>query len=148
VPAPVGPAPVLTVEITLDSVPQGARVARDPDGKPLGETPVLLELPRGDLPVVLELTRPGFAPLTFRVIPNQDKDAVAPLERAAPPLAVVTPPMPAKRSSRQLSVSARAVAPLPAPPSHAPHAATMGPMPATTAAVRPADPLATPAARR
>jgi hypothetical protein len=156
--APAGPpvtaAPSRTVHVSLDSIPQGARVTLTASAsgggaeRVFGETPVLLELPRGELPVALELTKPGFAPLTFRVIPNQDRDAVAPMERAAPPLAVITPPVPAKRSSRHVPASARAVAPPPAPPPHAPHAATLVPLPGAPAAARPPDPRAMPPARR
>jgi serine/threonine-protein kinase len=76
--------------VALDSVPQGAAVTSAPaqgsDGKRFGETPVLLELPRGSQAVELLLTKAGFAPVTFRIIPNQDKDVVAPLERLSAPV--------------------------------------------------------------
>jgi len=84
------PPPSWTVKVALDSIPQGAMVASVPEqgseGKRFGETPVLLELPRGSKPVELLLTKAGFAPVTFRVIPYQDKDVVAPLERLTAPV--------------------------------------------------------------
>jgi hypothetical protein len=50
---------------------------------------VLVELPRGQAAVELTLTKLGFAPLAYKVIPNQDKDVIARLEPAtsAPRLA-------------------------------------------------------------
>jgi len=79
-----------TVQITVDSVPQGATVALAPAGggaaagEPLGQTPLLVPLARGEGAVELLLTKAGFAPLSFRVIANRDKDATAVLERETP----------------------------------------------------------------
>jgi len=78
------------VEIALDSVPQGATVALvsagagAAAGEPIGQTPLVLPLPRGEAAVELLLTKAGFAPLSFRVIANRDKDATAVLERETP----------------------------------------------------------------
>jgi eukaryotic-like serine/threonine-protein kinase len=76
-----------TVEVALDSTPQGAVVTADaatPGAPPrrLGETPLVLRLPRAGRAVALTLTKEGFAPLVFKVVPSHDKDVVAPLERA------------------------------------------------------------------
>ena len=80
-----GPSP--TVEVALDSLPQGSLVTVDataPGAAPrrIGETPLVLRLPRGDAAVALTLTKEGFAPLFFKVVPNRDKDVAVPLERA------------------------------------------------------------------
>src|SRR5262249_47364652 len=75
--APPAPAGVATVEIALDSIPQGALVTADAVAsgaapRRLGETPLLLHLPRGEAAVALTLTKPGFVPLAFKVVPNRD----------------------------------------------------------------------------
>ena len=90
-PAPVAAAacttPVLpsTVEMAIDSHPQGALVTTAPTpterARPLGETPFGLRLPRGETPVTLVMSKRGFAPLTFKVVPNYDKDVATRLER-------------------------------------------------------------------
>ena len=71
--------------MALDSAPQGATVVAASDGQRLGETPLLLNLPRGQTTMDLVLHKAGFAPLPFKVIPHQDKDVVARLEPLAPP---------------------------------------------------------------
>jgi serine/threonine-protein kinase len=71
------------VEITLDSIPQGAEVARAPYGAAIGETPLLLQLPRGRSTITLWLRKPGLEPIPFKVIPTQDHAALADL-RAQP----------------------------------------------------------------
>jgi PEGA domain len=89
-------APPANARITLDSAPQGATVVTVRDGRRLGETPLLLDLPRGQEVMEVTLTKSGFATLPFKVIPNQDKDVVAqlePLGASAPaPAAPVTVP--------------------------------------------------------
>jgi len=87
-PPPPPPPPVETARVALDSAPQGATVVSASDGHRLGETPLLLNLPRGQTTMDLVLQKPGFAPLAFKVIPHQDKDVVARLEPLPPP----TPP--------------------------------------------------------
>jgi hypothetical protein len=103
-PAPIVPeAPQSwTVDISLDSIPQGAAVTTVPpsgsEARRFGETPVVLQLLRAKVPVELLLTKPGFTPVTFKVIPDHDKDAVAPLERlTVPPLTVA--PRPSRKAS-------------------------------------------------
>lgn len=146
-----------TVQIALDSVPQGATVALvsagagSTPGEPLGQTPLLVPLARGEAAVEVMLTKTGFAPLSFRVIANRDKDATAVLERETPlqVAALTTTAMAAataedeprprrKRSSRKGAHSeARAEAPptttssiLAAPPPPArPAAAAPAPVP-------------------
>jgi hypothetical protein len=92
--APIAqPSPA--VALSLDSTPQGAVVtaqATTPGAPPrrLGETPLVVRLPRGEAAVGLTLVKEGFAPLLFKVVPNGDKDVVAPLERAPAALIVAT----------------------------------------------------------
>jgi serine/threonine protein kinase len=73
-----------TVEMSLDSHPQGALVttAATPGerARPLGETPFVLRLPRGETPVTLVMSKRGFAPASFKVVPNHDKDVATRLE--------------------------------------------------------------------
>jgi tRNA A-37 threonylcarbamoyl transferase component Bud32 len=109
-PAPV-PPPVETARVALDSAPQGATVVAASDGQRLGETPLLLNLPRGQTTMDLVLHKAGFAPLPFKVIPHQDKDVVARLEPLAPP----PPATPPKVSKARHAIKR--------PPSPAPSAA-------------------------
>jgi serine/threonine-protein kinase len=164
-------APATTVRVALDSIPQGAVVTlaatgaaaagataaatgdapraaadgTDADGRRrLGETPLVVDLPRGRDAVELELTKPGFAPLTFRVVPHQDRDVVARLEPAgAPvpaPIVASTRPTPSRRaatpSARRLSAAAGATTTTVAARGPAPAAvggATRAPTPAAPA---------------
>ena len=92
-------APVLppTAEIALDSHPQGALVttAATPTERPrpLGETPFVLRLPRGETAVALVMSKRGFTPVSFKVVPNHDKDVATRLERggSAPKLVASAP---------------------------------------------------------
>ncbi len=87
--AAAGTTPVLpsTVEMSIDSHPQGALVttAATPTerARPLGETPFVLRLPRGETPVPLVMSKRGFEPVTFKVVPNHDKDVATRLERGS-----------------------------------------------------------------
>jgi serine/threonine-protein kinase len=74
-----GTAATERVEITLDSIPQAAEVARTPDGPAIGETPLLLDLPRGRSAVMLWIRKPGFDPLPFKVIPTESRAVLADL---------------------------------------------------------------------
>jgi hypothetical protein len=104
-PAPTVSAPVepATVHVVVDSTPQGATVAAAgasvaglPAGQPLGETPLVVDVPRGRAPIDLLLTKSGYTPLTFKLLPLQDRDVLAHLEvlpPPPPPIAVAaTPP--------------------------------------------------------
>ena len=77
---PPASAPSATVRVALDSSPQGATVS-GPAG-PLGKTPMELELPRSQEALALTFTKPGFAALALKVVPQQDKDVLASLHRA------------------------------------------------------------------
>jgi hypothetical protein len=134
------------VRVALDSAPQGATVTAA--SGPVGKTPVILQLPRSEEVVELKLTKPGFVPLLFKVIPQQDKDVVAKLQRgssrsgaatfspvaAAPgkaPAAAVAPG-PAKLPGSVAAAPAKVPAPAPAPAK----AAGMVPASATKPSVR------------
>jgi hypothetical protein len=77
--------------VALDSAPQGATVTSA--GAPLGKTPLQVSLPRSQEAMELTFSKPGFAPLALKVVPQQDKDVLASLHRAAarPPLTAGTP---------------------------------------------------------
>jgi serine/threonine protein kinase len=78
---PPASAPAATVRVALDSSPQGATVSGA--AGPLGKTPLQLELPRSQEAIALTFTKPGFAALALKVVPHQDKDVLASLQRAA-----------------------------------------------------------------
>jgi serine/threonine-protein kinase len=111
-------APPPTVEIALDTTPQGAVITADATApgalsRRVGETPLVLRLPRGDAAVALTLTKEGFAPLPFKVVPNHDKDVVAPLERAPAPAPAVatTDARPRPHAGAAIGLRSAAVAP-------------------------------------
>jgi len=80
-PAPLpASAPSATVRVVLDSSPQGATVTGA--AGPLGKTPLQLDLPRSQEAIALTFTKPGFAALALKVVPQQDKDVLASLQRA------------------------------------------------------------------
>ena len=65
--------------------PQGALVTASATpterARPLGETPCVFRVPRGETPMTLVVSKRGFAPLSFKVVPNHDKDVETRLER-------------------------------------------------------------------
>jgi serine/threonine protein kinase len=89
-PPPLPPPPAAaslpspTVHVALDSTPQGATVTNTL-GSTLGETPLIIDLPRGFAPVDLVLNKTGYLPLTFKVLPHQDREVNAALEHVPPP---------------------------------------------------------------
>jgi hypothetical protein len=100
-----------TVALSLDSVPQGASVSGT-DGKALGETPLVLDLSRARSPIELVLSKPGFLATRFKVIPDNDKHAVAMLDAeetpAQQPAAPAASPAPSAPSVAPDPVPARA----------------------------------------
>ncbi len=101
-PAIVPPSP--TVHIALDSTPQGATVTGKLGGD-IGETPLIIDLPRGSAPVELVLNKTGYLPLNFKVLPHQDREVTAALEHVPPPPPVEEPV--AIRPGRRGGASAR-----------------------------------------
>ena len=75
------------VELSIDSRPQGALVsaAATPTerARPLGETPCAFRVPRGETPMTLVVSKRGFASVSFKVVPNRDKDVETRLERGS-----------------------------------------------------------------
>jgi serine/threonine-protein kinase len=129
--APPAPAPATTVRVALDSAPQGATVTGA--AGPLGKTPLLLTLPRSQDAVELTLTKPGYAPLPYKVIPYQDKELVASLKRTRgrpPAAAVAGGPAPMKGPSGPSGPGAVVPARYPAPVAGAPAKAAAAPAPA------------------
>ncbi len=102
-----------TVEMAIDSHPQGALVTTPATAteraRPLGETPFVLRLPRGEAAVTLMVRKPGFAPAFLKVVPNHDKDVAMRLERGSSHMALAA-------SARQHELSAN----LPLHPAGAP----------------------------
>jgi len=136
-PAPP-PEPVAspTVRVALDSAPQGATVTGA--AGPLGKTPLLLNLARSQDPVELTLTKPGFAPLPYKVIPYQDKELVANLKRTRARASVAAGPAPMKAPAGQ-GAAVPAHYPAPAPAAGAPaKGSPAAPAPAKVPAAAPA----------
>jgi serine/threonine-protein kinase len=79
---PAAAPPVATVSISLDSWPQGALVYEDPDGSPIGETPLVLKLTRADERRSYTFRLAGYVPAQLQVIPDQDKPTLAQLRPA------------------------------------------------------------------
>jgi eukaryotic-like serine/threonine-protein kinase len=86
-PDPVSCSAPPTVEMAIDSRPQGALVTTTATAiaraQPLGETPFVLRLPRGETSVTLVVRKPGFAPVSLKVMPDHDKDVAVRLERGS-----------------------------------------------------------------
>jgi PEGA domain len=80
-PPPPAPRAPETVEIVLDSVPQGATVTVEGRGLAVGQTPLVLELPRGRAPVTIWLRRDGHDPLPYKIIPSQSHPVTIELPR-------------------------------------------------------------------
>ncbi len=141
--APPPPSP--TIHVALDSTPQGATVT-NPFGSTLGETPLLIELPRGAVPVELVLNKTGYLPLTFKVLPHQDREVSAALEHIPPP--PVEEPVAVRPGRRGSSARRAPLAGAPGRAANAPGAGTLAP--ARTVAVgqaRIAAPAPAPATR-
>ena len=138
-PPPAPPPPATTVRVALDSAPQGATVTAA--SGPVGKTPVILQLPRSEEVVELKLTKPGFVPLLFKVIPQQDKDVVAKLQRGSSRSAGATfSPVAAAPGKAPAAPVATGPAKLPGPAAAAAPAKVPapGPAPAKTAGMVPA----------
>jgi hypothetical protein len=71
------------VEISLDSTPQDAQVTREDSGEVVGHTPVTITLPPGREVIAFRFEKPGFAPASYRVIPDLAKSVRAELAAAA-----------------------------------------------------------------
>jgi hypothetical protein len=101
---------IRTVKVAVDSDPQGASVTTPAlgNGAPLGDTPLILELPRGDVPIEVTFAKTGFAPLVYRLIPLKDRDVAVRLERAPPPTTLSPPPPgPVARTKGSRAMAAR-----------------------------------------
>ncbi len=143
-PPPPTPAPPATVHVALDSTPQGATVTAGAvvvngsvqGGHSLGETPLLLDLPRGSAAVEVVLTRDGFIPLPFKVLPHQDREVLAQLEHLPPPPPPVVEPVVALvRPRRRSAASSAGRTPLATPGARPPVAGSTPTAPARTVAV-------------
>ncbi len=87
-PEPAAPPPVAkpaVVEISLDSSPQDAQVIREDSGEVVGRTPLSVTLPQGRDVISFRFEKPGFATVTYKVIPDLAKPVRAelPLQPAA-----------------------------------------------------------------
>jgi serine/threonine-protein kinase len=124
---PVEAEPPRTVLVRFGSDPDGATVTSS-DGKPLGATPLSIQIPRSAAPATYVFRKPGFAPRSVSFVPNVPSSTFALLRADEPPAttAAVTdaPPMPAphadERSRRRHEPSPTAAQispPAEAPPS-------------------------------
>ena len=109
-PSVAGRPPIRTVKVAVDSDPQGASVTTPAlsNGAPLGDTPLILELPRGDAPIEVTFAKTGFAPLVYRLIPLKDRDVAVRLERSTPPTTLSPLPAgPVARTKGSRAMAAR-----------------------------------------
>jgi serine/threonine protein kinase len=89
-PAPASPPAAkeaAVVQISLDSSPQDAQVTREDSGEVVGRTPLTITLPEGHDVISFRFEKPGFAPTSYKVIPDLAKSVRAELtaEPAADP---------------------------------------------------------------
>jgi eukaryotic-like serine/threonine-protein kinase len=67
------------VSVSIDSIPQGALVYADGAPASLGETPLVVTLPRSRETLGYALQKSGFQPTAIKIIPDQDKPVLVPL---------------------------------------------------------------------
>jgi serine/threonine-protein kinase len=122
-PAPAAPStPVAQgVALSIDSSPQDAEVTRVDSDQVLGRTPLRVTEPRSTQAIEFRIQLPGYAPTTYKIIPDLDKSVRVDLVRMA--VAQTRPPV-GKNANRA------AIARKPAVPAHAP----VAPAPAEAAA--------------
>jgi hypothetical protein len=126
------------VRISVDSVPQDARVIRVDSSEVLGQTPLTIDLPQTAGLVALRFEKTGFAPVIHKVLTDLDKSVRVDLSPAAGEEAHA-PPAPA----RVVEIPKHPVPPAhhPGPPAHghapvaaAPAVKVVAPDPAAAAA--------------
>jgi eukaryotic-like serine/threonine-protein kinase len=78
--APTAAVVLDRVQIVIDSSPQGALVAHDPQSTPIGETPLLLDLPRGQAPLSFWVRKPGYEPVAYKLIPSASQPVMVRLQ--------------------------------------------------------------------
>jgi hypothetical protein len=79
-----GPAVASDVVIELDSRPRGATI-EGPDGKPLGQTPLALRVPRSSQRTVYTLKLTGYEPVRYEIVPERDQMATLELRPPSAP---------------------------------------------------------------
>jgi Protein kinase domain/PEGA domain len=97
------------VNVRVVSSPPGATIAVD--GRPQGETPLDVRLPRRSDPVTIDIARAGFRASAHRIVPSQDQTLVVALEGEEP----AKPAAPEVSSAAHPSRGARPHAPARAP---------------------------------
>jgi serine/threonine-protein kinase len=68
-----------SVDVSIDSVPQGAFVFEERASSPLGRTPLVVTLRRGQQPLSYHLVKDGHEPAAIKVIPDHEKPILVPL---------------------------------------------------------------------
>ena len=114
-PVQAAPAPIVTVQVTVTSIPDHADVLVD--GKFRGTTPLAIGLPTK--PVLIRIERQGCQPWSRELTPEEGMQiapALEPLAPAAPPApAPEAPPVEAPAAPAPAAVPAPAPAAAPAP---------------------------------
>ena len=77
--SPPAAAKPAVVEVSLDSSPQDAQVIREDSGEVVGRTPLTVTLPQGRDVISFRFEKPGFATVTYKVIPDLAKPVRAEL---------------------------------------------------------------------
>ncbi len=94
-PPPAVPAPSATVKLQIEGAPAGAEVV-GVDGRVLGHTPDVIELPRASSSVTLELRAAGYQPYPATLVPVRDIKLTVKLKKspARPAAGVARPKRP------------------------------------------------------
>jgi len=109
-----------TVSLSIDSTPQDAEVTRVGADRPLGKTPLTVVQPRSTQVIELRIERAGYAPATYKIIPDLDKAVRIDLVRLSPEEANTPPEAIASHPAARAAAAARKVAAArPSPPSEA-----------------------------
>jgi serine/threonine-protein kinase len=82
-PSPAAPAGQ-TVSLSIDSTPQDATVTPVGAAHPLGKTPLTILQPRSTQVIELRIERDGYAPVTYKIIPDLEKAVNVELVRLSP----------------------------------------------------------------
>jgi eukaryotic-like serine/threonine-protein kinase len=82
---PHDPAETLAeVTISISSEPTGATVYQGSDVRPIGVTPLEVNVSRGDDPVVFRIRKTGFVEGVLKLVPDADRPALVTLAKAIP----------------------------------------------------------------
>jgi serine/threonine-protein kinase len=83
VPLPPSAPAAQTVNLSIDSSPQDAEVIPVGSDRAVGKTPLRVSEPRSTKPMEFRIQLPGYAPISYKIIPDLDKSVHVDLIRLA-----------------------------------------------------------------